>query len=754
MYGLSLASAGEAAIALRSDWSPCFDKRAPGRRISGATPSAQTPRSVDRPCSSPKTSSKSPLQQALSPEDVSVLRRLSSQATRQVLAEIDGGKHPEEAEARLERVGSLMNKVFPFQQPLASSSSGSEVVLTNDGDNPDAAEGSRGDCGLVGLSDKARHLIAEIARLSAMVAAASTTNARRQQANLSLYFENDDIIRVRSELDDCVEALRSERELSASLVKHLRSLCWNTSCDAARKIAEPLPLGKTRSLSAACGHSWSAWKDEEFERRLNDVRGEIAADVLQEGARRLPEQPGWRGVNLGGWLLWEAGPADSAPVVKATGRLPMDEWTLSQDLRLKYGDEEAVAMMMQHRATYITKRDFEEIAALGMNSVRVPFSYWIISGPRTGEPFIGPSVEYLDNAFDWAEECGLKLILSFHGTVGCQSGHQASGRSDDDWDPKSWDPNASVEILRKVAARYKNRCSLGGITVVNEPSCHLPVERLMKYYRDAYRALRKDEGLPERVEIILSVYQRWFDDFRGIFTEKKGYRNVVFDVHIYHLFSDQWFKMSLAQHLRWADAQGKWHDAKEISRAGEKVIVSEWCLALPTWDFQNMVAWEWVALTRAERNAVLLSFGRRQLRTFASHAHGWFFWSWKDEDGYQWNLKQAMSRGLLPSMRVVPPLQGSVQNSSPVAVADALASKVDQPSEHSDVRRAPLTLTAILPPGSTGPPVSPAKMPVALSPSKSRCAPTSGMTHADGLAAAAPLETPKKRARLGSRGTP
>ena len=60
---------------------------------------------------------------------------------------------------------------------------------------------------------------------------------------------------------------------------------------------------------------------------------------------------------------------------------------------------------------------------------------------------------------------------------------------------------------------------------------------------------------------ILPIYQRWYQDFDGHYREQDGYRNVLFDVHLYHLFSDNWFRMSLASHLRWALARagGTYH---------------------------------------------------------------------------------------------------------------------------------------------------------------------------------------------------
>lgn len=352
-------------------------------------------------------------------------------------------------------------------------------------------------------------------------------------------------------------------------------------------------------------------------------------------------------MNFGGWLLWEPGPCDKSPIVQMVKGIPADEWTLSRQLREKYGSAKADHLMCQHRATYITKCDFVQIRDLGMNSVRIPFGYWLVQGPLPSEPYLGPDLDPLDNAFLWAQETGLRVILCYHGTIGCQSDHQATGRCRADWSPDEWALEANVDVLHQVATRYKDAAALGGISVVNEPSCRIPLARLRRFYGAAYCAIRA-AGVPETVEIIFPIFQRHHADLSGGFREQEGFKNVVFDVHLYHVFTDNFFRMSLANHLRWAAADGRWHEAKDVSETGAKVIVSEWCLALPTFS-GSLVAWEWRSLSRTERTAVLRSFALRQMQTFATYTHGWFFWSWKDNEQY-WNCRDLFAQGLLRLM--------------------------------------------------------------------------------------------------------
>jgi glucan 1,3-beta-glucosidase len=482
------------------------------------------------------------------------------------------------------------------------------------------------------LSQASARGLVQVAELSAIVAASCASKKRsRQDARL------EDAVRSQLKLEHCLEVLCQDKVLSASLVRHVGNFCWHSAWAAA---------WKSQVSSSKTGKAAEEVQLVQLQHRLDAVRAELAADGAQICPLVPPEQKGWKGVNLGGWLLWECGPADSAPIVKAVGKIPLDEWTLSQELREQYGAAEAKRMMAEHRATFITKRDFKEIAAYGMNAVRIPFGYWLVTGPRKGEPFLGPDLKTLDRAFQWAEETGLQVVLSFHGTVGFQSDHQASGRANNAWQPKSWDPNASISVLRKVAERYKNRSSLGGITVVNEPSYDIPLQKLLKYYKDAYQSIR-GAGVPERVQVILPVYHREISEFKGHFP-KARYKNVVFDVHVYQVFGEDWFNMSLADHLRWASGRTKTHDVKDFAKAGERVIVSEWSLALPVENFRTTIAREWFYLSEAEKNAVLRSFALRQLCCFAAYSEGYFFWSWKDDHSIEWSFQAAGERGLLP----------------------------------------------------------------------------------------------------------
>lgn len=46
--------------------------------------------------------------------------------------------------------------------------------------------------------------------------------------------------------------------------------------------------------------------------------------------------------------------------------------------------------------------DFKFISENGLNAVRIPVGWWTASDPTPPSPFVGGSLQALDNAFTWA----------------------------------------------------------------------------------------------------------------------------------------------------------------------------------------------------------------------------------------------------------------------------------------------------------------------------------------------------------------
>lgn len=347
----------------------------------------------------------------------------------------------------------------------------------------------------------------------------------------------------------------------------------------------------------------------------------------------------WRGVNLGGWLLLEPGP--SSPLF-AEHVLPGKtearcEWDFMTALRKAKG-KKASDIIKRHRDMHITKKDFERIRSFGLNAVRLPIGYWCVLGPSAGEPYEGPALEYVDRAVQWAEACGLQIVLDLHGCPGGESGEAPCGRRQrplGTWRHSQWRIDATLQTLEVLVQRYRKCSCVTGIAVCNEPSNCIPKPKLCGYYDKAIKLIRSG-GMPaSRVAILLPLFQRDEDEFAKYwlsFTDGK-HRNVCFDVHCYQCFENDMNGKTLAQHLRHMD------ENREMLRR-YPMVVGEWSLAL------GCAAWSTCGTMSEDEVYHLL--GRAQLDAFKDASHGSFFWNWCErETSPEWNCQVAMQRGLL-----------------------------------------------------------------------------------------------------------
>jgi len=81
---------------------------------------------------------------------------------------------------------------------------------------------------------------------------------------------------------------------------------------------------------------------------------------------------------------------------------------------VKLGYSAAQSLLEQHWGSWITESDFAQIAAAGLNHVRIPIGYWALA-PQPGDPYVQGQMSYLATALGWARTHGLKVVLDLHG---------------------------------------------------------------------------------------------------------------------------------------------------------------------------------------------------------------------------------------------------------------------------------------------------------------------------------------------------
>lgn len=290
------------------------------------------------------------------------------------------------------------------------------------------------------------------------------------------------------------------------------------------------------------------------------------------------------GTNLGNWLVLEKWMQEDIFLETDTE----DEIWLNR----KADPKKLAAAMKQHRDTYVTEEDFQIIAAHGMNMVRIPVPYFIFGDVP---PFTG-CIEYLDLAFDWAENNGLQILVDLHTVPDSQNGYDNGGITGVcKWCKQPEKVEFALTVLERLATRYGTRKGLFGIEVLNEPisfpvymtapsknaavdkeeakgSGFVPMKFLKPFYVEAYQRLRAI--LPEEKVIC------FHDGFRltawNRFFKKNQMKNVLLDTHIYIFamesflpFKSMWlYRLYIgAEKMRIRKAQ------RQIP-----VVVGEWCI--------------------------------------------------------------------------------------------------------------------------------------------------------------------------------
>ena len=452
----------------------------------------------------------------------------------------------------------------------------------------------------------------------------------------------------------------------------------------AAEVARLLPRGIAQHLKYL---AWSAGWAAVHARSGHERHAALQKELFEKHAAALAAggtTPKF-GVNLGGWLLCEgwmqvtlfegavlaAGRAEGSDGDGGDGEAPFpaDEYRLCQ-----YITREAMA---EHRSGWITAADLEQIKRLGLTSVRLPIGYWVLdlggrrgdggpplarkpAAPYTGnrawigsaKEYIGPAEEIVDHCLQLCRKVGLSVNLCLHGAPGGQSGEQACGFTDPDWEVGMWDVDGTVRCVEHMARRWGRHVAVDAITVINEPSDEIPLPQLLAFYERAYAAVRKHSS----VGVVLPVYKRDFDGFAQAGFPPQHMNHIALDCHLYQCFGDGWqHETTLEKALECArSGEGHWPCLPHLP---SPAMVSEWSLRLPTWDARFPVAKDLAALEGGDAalQEVYRQFGRAQIRQFGEHGAGWYFWTWKVDAGVRgggdgephWDMRECVKRGWL-----------------------------------------------------------------------------------------------------------
>ncbi len=237
-----------------------------------------------------------------------------------------------------------------------------------------------------------------------------------------------------------------------------------------------------------------------------------------------------RGVNLGGWLVMEPWmvPMDSSGLA--------DEYSMLQTLDARFGVPAEQGLIQTYQSTWITTQDLDNIKAMGMNVVRLPF-WWAnlqaLDGTWRSDAF---------TEMDWlvaqAWQRGLYTILDFHGLPGGQSNSESTGQANRNLYWTSTDYQGQTVLLwQQVAAHYKGNPAVAGYDLINEPDDAPSANNylaVLTAYNSLYQSIRAVD--PNHIIFIEGTFGSWNWSMLPP-PSTYGWTNVVYEMHEYQYAS-------------------------------------------------------------------------------------------------------------------------------------------------------------------------------------------------------------------------
>jgi len=222
-----------------------------------------------------------------------------------------------------------------------------------------------------------------------------------------------------------------------------------------------------------------------------------------------------RGFNLGGWLMMEGYILYAENIAE---RIFKDKFKKAQGAAALDEFEKAF------RDNFVSEQDFQNIASLGFNCVRLPFNHKLIEK----EPFSysKDGLSYLQKAVACAKKHGIWVILDLHAAPGSQNRdwHSDSAGEADLWANQS-NIERTIKLWSFLADVFKDEEAVAGYDLLNEPI--VAASALNKFYQDLVKEIRK----VDKNHILFLEPVDWAQELSTL--QKPKDENLAFSIHFY-----------------------------------------------------------------------------------------------------------------------------------------------------------------------------------------------------------------------------
>ncbi|KAL5731856.1 hypothetical protein ACHQM5_004544 [Ranunculus cassubicifolius] len=289
-----------------------------------------------------------------------------------------------------------------------------------------------------------------------------------------------------------------------------------------------------------------------------------------------------------------------------------------------WGDK-AEDVLKAHRDTFVTIEDIRFMSKHGINTLTIPVGWWIYKDPNPPAPFVGGSLEALDNAFKWAQAYDMKCIIDLHAAPGSQNGKETSSSRDNsaNWATSQVYISQTLDVIDFLASRYAKNSALLGISLLNNPNASfVPLDVLVSYYSKGYDIVRKYSS----TTYVIITPRTGNADPMELIQANIGSSNLVLEMHFFN--SDNLTtNSSVLDNIEFVQNSRR-AEIKALSTAnGPLLFIGEWV---------NLMTVEDASKDDYQR------FGKAQVEVYSEASFGWAYWTLKSEVKHwdlEWNIQ-------------------------------------------------------------------------------------------------------------------
>jgi len=215
---------------------------------------------------------------------------------------------------------------------------------------------------------------------------------------------------------------------------------------------------------------------------------------------------------------------------------------------------DATARMTAFLDLNVRAEHFQQMAARGINVVRVPLGYWnLVDLPAGATPNgagaigarwrslqnIMPAASYtkwIDQVFAFASQNAIRVLMDLHGAPGAQADKSFTGCNPgfgNMFFDTDWNRQLSVQAVEAMAVLCQSKgANCYGLELLNEPDGRIPRDHLLTYYTAAITAVRKHLPLDKPLMIMEWPDQLgWWKDRKPFNYASHG--RILFSTHVY-----------------------------------------------------------------------------------------------------------------------------------------------------------------------------------------------------------------------------